>query len=145
MRILFETPPGYPRLGHRDTTGTPQGHHRDTTGTLPGHRDTTGTPPGHHRDTTGTPPGHHRDTTGTLPGHVRGHGEEQEERRGEESRTRVRRKGQVTRMTRAQLRTHVTHDTNTEHDFPVSGRTIKNLTPPTSDVFYGRLKDGPKG
>ena len=36
-------------------------------------------------------------------------------------------------MTRAQLRTHVTHDTNTEHDFPVSGRTIKDLTPPTSD------------
>ena len=85
MRILFETPPGYPRLGHRDTTGTPQGHHRDTTGTLPGHRDTTGTPPGHHRDTTGTPPGHHRDTTGTRAGPRGGAAEQQEQEQQEDT------------------------------------------------------------
>ena len=36
-------------------------------------------------------------------------------------------------MTRAQLRTHVTHDTNTEHDFPVGGT---GLIPPTADQGY---------
>ncbi len=33
---------------------------------------------------------------------------------------------------RAQFRTHVKHDTNTEHDFPVGG-IHTGLTPPTSD------------
>ena len=33
---------------------------------------------------------------------------------------------------RTQLRTHVSHDTNTEHDFPLRG-IHQGLTPPTSD------------
>ena len=77
-----------------------------------GHRTPAGTP-GHQPGDRGTTS---RDTTAAKP---------RRRRRRSSSRTRVRRKGQDPRMTRAQLRTHVTHDTNTEHDFPV--------VPPTSD------------
>ena len=38
-------------------------------------------------------------------------------------------------MTRAQLRTHVTHDTNTEHDFPVGG-SIKDSLPQPPIYLY---------
>ena len=47
--------------------------------------------------------------------------------------TRARVRGQEPGRTRAQFRMHVTHDTNTEHDFPARG-IHKGLTPPTSDI-----------
>ena len=42
-------------------------------------------------------------------------------------------------MTRAQLRAHVTRDTDTEHGtrLPGSGEDHKGLTPPTSDRDHG--------
>ncbi len=78
---------------------------------------------------------HHQDTTGTPPGHHRGHGEEQQQQQQqqeEEEQDTDPAQGLGTPKHLAQSFAR-THDTNTEHDFPVSGRTIKDLTPPTSD------------
>ena len=98
----------------------PRQHNKNTH-----YQEPTGTPPRHHRDTTGTPPGHHRDTTGTPPGPRRG--EQQQEQEDTDPAQGL---GTPKHLAQSFARTH---DTNTEHDFPVSGRTIKDLTPPTSD------------
>lgn len=81
------------------------------------HGDSSGASAGTQLDQSGTP-------AGTPPGPAGGR---------RTCRTRVRRKYPPPRMTRAQLRMHVTHDTNTENDFPV-GRIHTRHTPPTSDV-----------
>jgi len=62
-----------------------------------------------------------------------GAGAQQQEEQQEQENDTVVPQGPGTRQHRAQLRTHVTDDTNTEHDFPVGG-IHKGLDPPTSDL-----------
>ena len=66
-----------------------------------------------------------------VPGHGAGAEEEQQEQEQDDT---VVPQGLSTRQHRAQLRTHVTHDTNTEHDFPVGG-SIKDSLPQPPMIF----------
>ena len=137
----------------RDSTGSPgplagtpvvtrpryRGHHR---GTCPDSR--SGYNPGHHRDTGAMArhqPGHHRDTgitdgsrSGLRPGQPRG---SPRTSRGGARGARARRVGHGSgaRATCQGELAHNfvrTHDTNTEHDFPIGG-SITGFACPISD------------
>ena len=105
------------------TTGTPPGHRRDTAGTP--HWTLAGTPGTPKTKPKGKQPG------GTPPGHKPGHhGTPKRQRRGpQQQQDKNPAQGPPPRITRAQLRTHVTHDTNTEHDFPVGAGALRCSLP----------------